>query len=58
MKSVEEMIAVVQCYIHLLKNKEVNIIIRNNNDMILLHVAYNKAIQYFIETGTILTLIK
>jgi len=30
----EEMIATVQCYIHLLKNKEVNIIIRNDNDII------------------------
>ena len=58
MKSVQEMIAIVQCYIHLLKNKEVIIVIRSNKDIFLLITAYNKAIEYFNQTNTIITLYK
>ena len=52
MKSVQEMIMIVQCYIHLLKNIEVTIYIR---DVFLLTIAYNKAIEYFNQTNTVIT---
>ena len=55
MKSVEEMIAIVQCYIHLLKDKEIIIYIRNNKDILLLTIAYNKALEYFNQTNTVIT---
>ena len=55
MKSVEEMIMIVQCYIHLLKDKEVVIYIRNNRDLFLLNIAYNKALEYFNQTNTVIT---
>lgn len=50
MKSVQEMIAMVQCYIHLLKDIEVTIYIRNERDVFLLTIVYNKAIEYFNQT--------
>jgi len=52
MKSVEEMIMIVQCYIHSLKDKEVIIFIRNERDVFLLTMAYDKAIEYFTQTNT------
>ena len=55
MKSVEEMIAIVQCYIHLLKDVEINIYIRNSRDIFLLTVAYDKTVQYFQQTNTFIT---
>jgi hypothetical protein len=55
MKSVEEMIMIVQCYIHLLKDKELIIFIRNDRDVFLLTIAYNKAIEYFTQTNTTIT---
>ena len=55
MKSVEEMIAIVQCYIHLLKNIEINIYIRDSRDIFLLEIAYNKAVEYFTQTNTTIT---
>ena len=57
MKSVEEMIAIVQCYIHLLKDVEVNIFIRDNRDIFLLKIAYDKAIDYFQQTNTVITIL-
>lgn len=54
MPSVKEMIAIVQCYIHILKNKKVNINIRNSKDVLLLNIAYNKAIEYFEQNNTII----
>jgi len=55
MKLVEEMIAIVQCYIHLLKNKEIVIYIRNERDIFLLGIAYDKAVEYFTQTNTTIT---
>ena len=55
MKSVQEMIMIVQCYIHLLKDKEIIIYIRNERDVFLLTIAYNKAIEYFTKTNTTIT---
>ena len=55
MKSVQEMIAMVQCYIHLLKDIEVTIYIRDERDVFLLTIAYNKAIEYFNQTNTFIT---
>lgn len=55
MKSVQEMIMIVQCYIHLLKDKEIIIYIRNERDVFLLTIAYNKAIEYFNQTNTVIT---
>jgi sulfur relay (sulfurtransferase) DsrF/TusC family protein len=43
MSSVQEMIAVVQLYIHHRKNLEVNIYIRNSRDMFKLIKAYEIA---------------
>ena len=57
MKSVEEMIAIVQCYIHLLKDVEVNIFIRDNRDIFLLKIAYDKTINYFQQTNTVITIL-
>jgi len=54
MESVEKMIAIVQCYIHALKEKEVIIIIRNDRDILLLITAYNNAVNYFKRTNTII----
>ena len=55
MKSVEEMIAIVECYIHLLKDVEINIYIRDSRDIFLLKIAYDKAVQYFQQTNTVIT---
>ena len=55
MKSVEEMIAIVQCYIHLLKDVEINIYIRDSRDIFLLKITYDKAVQYFQQTNTVIT---
>ena len=55
MKLVEEMIAIVQCYIHLLKDVEINIYIRDSRDIFLLKLAYDKAVQYFQQTNTVIT---
>ena len=55
MKSVQEMIMIVQCYIHLLKDKEIIIYIRNERDVFLLTISYNKAIEYFNQTNTVIT---
>ncbi len=55
MKSVQEMIMIVQCYIHLLKDKEIIIYIRDERDIFLLTIAYNKALEYFNQTNTVIT---
>lgn len=55
MKSVQEMIMIVQSYIHLLKDIEVTIYIRDDRDVFLLTIAYNKAIEYFNQTNTVIT---
>ena len=55
MKSVQEMIMIVQCYIHLLKDIEVTIYIRDERDVFLLTIAYNKATEYFNQTNTVIT---
>ena len=55
MKSVEEMIMIVQCYIHLLKDIEVTIYIRDERDVFLLTITYNKTIEYFNQTNTVIT---
>lgn len=55
MKSIEEMIMIVQCYIHILKNEEVVIYIRNDRDVSLLFIAYDKAMEYFTQTNTVIT---
>jgi hypothetical protein len=39
----EEMIAIVQCYIKIRKDKDIDIIIRNERDLLLLIKAYNIA---------------
>ena len=39
----EEMIAIVQCYIKIRKDKDVNIVIRNERDLMLLVKAYGIA---------------
>lgn len=41
------MISFVQVYIHIKTGKQVNIIIRNENDVLLLRKAYLIAINYF-----------
>ena len=51
MTSIEEMIAIVQVYIHHRKNKEVQIKIENARDVILLTKAYNIAIKWLNENG-------
>ena len=55
MKSVQEMIMIVQCYIHLLKDIEVTIYIKDERDVFLLTIAYNKVIEYFNQTNTVIT---
>lgn len=55
MKSVQEMIMIVQCYIYLLKDIEVTIYIRDDRDVFLLTIAYNKTIEYFNQTNTVIT---
>ena len=45
---IEQMIATVQLYIHHVKNVEVNIIIRDNRDVMLLTSAYNVARQWMV----------
>ena len=55
MKSVQEMIAIVQCYTHLLKDIEITIYIIDERDVFLLTIAYNKAIEYFNQTNTVIT---
>lgn len=42
-QSVNEMIALVQCYIHICTGKEVNIKINNHRDIFLLKDAYQIA---------------
>ena len=51
MKSVEEMIAIVQMYIHHRKNVEVNIVIRNNQDLFKLIKAYDIAVSWLNNNG-------
>lgn len=51
MKSIDEMIAVVQMYIHHRKDVEVQISIRNINDVAKLTHAYNIAYQWLMENG-------
>jgi len=51
MKSVEEMIAIVQVYIHHRKNIEVNITIRNNKDLFKLIKAYDIAGSWLNNNG-------
>ena len=48
---VEEMIAIVQVYIHHRKNQEVNIVIRNARDLVLLQNAYNIASEWLNNNG-------
>ena len=55
MKSAQEMITIVQCYTHLLKDIEITIYIRDERDVFLLTIAYNKAIEYFNQTNTVIT---
>jgi len=45
------MIATVQIYIHHVKNVEVNIVIRDNRDIILLTRAYNIAKEWMINNN-------
>ena len=49
------MIAIVQCYTHLLKDIEITIYIKDERDVFLLTIAYNKAIEYFNQTNTVIT---
>lgn len=49
--SVEEMISIVQIYIHHRKNKEVQIQIRNARDLILLSRAYSIALNWLTSNG-------
>lgn len=49
--SIEEMIAIVQIYIHHRKDKEIQITIRNQRDVILLTKAYNIASKWLSENG-------
>lgn len=51
MKPINEMIAVVQLYIHHRKDVEVDINIRNLNDIAKLTVAYNIANQWLTENN-------
>ena len=48
---IEQMIATVQIYIHHVKNVEVNIVIRDNRDIILLTRAYNIAKEWMINNN-------
>jgi len=48
---VEEMIAIVQIYIHHRKDKEVQIQIRNGRDLILLQKAYTTAVNWLNNNG-------
>ena len=48
---IEQMIATVQLYIHHVKNVEVNIIIRDNRDILLLTKAYNVAQQWMVNNN-------
>lgn len=43
---IKTMIAYVQIYIHIRKNVEVNINIRDNRDVFLLQKAYNDAVNW------------
>jgi len=49
--SVEEMISIVQIYIHHRKNKEVQIQIRNARDLMLLSRAYSIALNWLTNNG-------
>lgn len=49
MKSIEEMIAYVQVYIHIRKEKEVSINVNGARDFILLTQAYNIAQMWMAE---------
>ncbi len=49
--SIEQMIAIVQIYIHHRKNKEIQIAIRNERDLILLTRAYNIANTWLTNNG-------
>lgn len=49
--SVNNMIAMVQCYIHILKNVQVTIVIRDTRDVFLLADAYKTAMQFFEDSN-------
>jgi len=51
MKSIDEMIAIVQMYIHHRKDVEVKIAIRNINDIAKLTHAYNIASAWLMENN-------
>jgi len=51
MKSIDEMIAIVQMYIHHRKDVEVKIAIRNQRDLILLTRAYNISSAWLMENN-------
>lgn len=51
MATIEEMIATVQIYIHHRKNKEVQIKIRTQRDLILLTRAYTIALTWLNNNG-------
>jgi len=51
MSNVDEMIAIVQIYIHHRKNKEVQIQIRNARDLMLLTRAYSIALNWLNNNG-------
>lgn len=44
-----EMIAIVQCYIHVMTDKQVNIDIVNGHDLLLLKKAYNISLNWLQE---------
>jgi hypothetical protein len=49
--STEHMIAIVQIYIHTRKNKEVQIAIKNERDLLLLTRAYSIALSWLNNNG-------
>ena len=55
MKSIEEMIAIVQVYIMQRKDVNVSIVIKNNIDIIKLTKAYNIANDWLIENNAKIT---
>lgn len=52
------MIAIVQMYIGVMKNVEVDIAIRNERDLVLLDMAYRIANDYFVSQGATITQVK
>ena len=53
---IKQMIAYVQVYIHIRKNKEVNINIRDTRDIFLLNQAYNTALIWMQNNNVKLTI--